>query len=215
MVTLSPNMVIDRMGDEEMSNVVTSGDGSSPPPSVVGMSRVLRRGTGTVDRSLKVDQLPTEHYTDLIGAVDKQMAKTIAKSILLQKRKAFMEKLILIESLAFIVFNSTSTMLGTSQLEAEVKVPLLYVNFTLGLATGLSSILIKWLKKKHETDIENYRSSVKEIVNKYGNDAFYIMERRRLSLPADVLAAGFFRGIGEKDVNETSLHRPTISISTS
>jgi hypothetical protein len=181
---------------------------TTPPtevPRAIPNGRLLRRGTGKIDHRLSVSTLPTNLYQELMNSVDRQLAATIKQSIYLQSRKNLLERLILYESLAFLVINSASTLIGTSGVGDSEKNISLYVTFGFGLFTGCTSILVKWLKNKHETDIENYRTSVKEIVAKYGQDAYFILEKRRLSLPAEVLASGFFRGIEEAKGNPEML----------
>jgi hypothetical protein len=159
-------------------------------------SPILRRHTGKMEQTLNIANLPTQHYTDLLKHVDTQIDQTIKQSITLQNRKEIIEKLILAESILFLSINTISSLLGATD-TASSRSTALYFMFVIGLVSGTMSLIIKWVKTRQEKIIENYRTSIKEIVSKYGEDAWFILEKKRMDLPAEVLASGFFRGLDD------------------
>lgn len=162
---------------------------------------ILRRKTGDMDKILNIANLPTAQYQELLNGVESQIQKTIAQSITLQKRKEIIEKLIISESIFFLILNSTASLVGTTNGDGPQNVAL-YLIFSIGLIASSMSLTLKWVKNRQEKDIENYRTSIKEIVNKYGADAWYLLEQQRMQLPSEVLASGFFRGLEDHNIEK-------------
>jgi hypothetical protein len=157
---------------------------------------ILRKHTGIMEQNLNITNLPTDHYKVLLAHVDTQIEQTIKQSITLQNRKEIIEKLILAESILFLSINSISSLLGATDTDSS-RSTALYFMFGIGAIAGTMSLIIKWIKTRQEKIIENYRTSIKEIVSKYGEDAWFILEKKRLELPSEVLATGFFRGLDD------------------
>ena len=160
---------------------------------------ILRRKTGVMDKTLNITNLPTDQYKELLQTVDTQMGKIIKQAITLQERKVIIDKMILSESILFLILNSCSTLVATSDDHGNTKSrnSALYFMFAIGLIASCMSLVLKWVKNRQEKDIENYRTSIKDIVSKYGADAWFRLEKQRMSLPSEVLASGFFRGLDE------------------
>lgn len=149
------------------------------------------------DNVLSPHHLSNAAYKELLGEVEQQITRTINKSIILQERKEIIDKLILSESILFLSTNSVSSLLGTqNQVESSLNGGL-YCLFAFGIIIGCFSLVLKWVNTKQEKSIENYRTSIKEILEKYGQDAWFMLEKKRMGLPATVLASGFFRGLDD------------------
>ena len=135
---------------------------------------------------------------ELQASVERQIGDTISKAVRLHKRQAILEKLILIESVLFMFLNSFSSIVGTSHtLDPDAKDVILYTSLTLGFCAGSISIAIKWMNNKQEVEIEGYRTVLRDICERYEQEAVYVIERRRLSLPSEVLKMGLFRNLSQ------------------
>lgn len=152
-------------------------------------ARIIRRA------SICLDVLSDECYYDLLTAIDEQIKETIQKSIYLHNQKHTLEKMILGESIMGLILNFFATIVTTSEIDVVTMHVLFYTIFFMGMLVSGLGLFIKWLNIRHVNQIENYRVTIREIITKYGADAHFLLEKYRLELPSDVLAAGFFRNI--------------------
>ena len=135
---------------------------------------------------------------ELQTSVERQITDTISKAVFLHNRQVILERLILTESILFMFLNSFSAIIGTSHaLDPDARDVLLYTSLTLGFIAGSMSIVIKYIKNKQEAEIEGYRTVIRDIAERYEQEAVYAIERRRLSLPSEVLKMGLFRSLSQ------------------
>lgn len=146
-----------------------------------------------------VSELHNTHYKELMIHVENQIESLIKKAIELYEYKHCIDKCILIESIIFMIINFVSTSLGSSNITLSTREITMHIFFCVSLILSSTSMVIKWFKSKHEKNIENYRTALQDIITKYGQDAYYIIEKKRMQLPPNVLAEGFFRGVGKND----------------
>lgn len=159
--------------------------------------RMTRKSSSSVETGLDVDRLRTSQYNALLDLVNKQINGVIGKAIFLQRRQAFIEKMIILESVLYLISNSVSTLVGTT--ESSARVEIMYFFFSLGIIFACLGLAIKWLKSKQEREIESYRTILCDMIELYDQDAWLTIERERMMLPSHVLAYGFFRGINKKN----------------
>ena len=152
-------------------------------------------GKSSTRAGLHVEDLPDTNYENLMQIIDEQIKKTIGKAMDLQRRQELVDKILIMESVWFLIMNSTSTRLGTAELDDYTRAIILNILFGVGIISSCASMAIKWLRARHEKEIDGYRAILKEIVTRYGQDAWLAIERERMALPAKILAAGFFRGL--------------------
>jgi hypothetical protein len=174
------------------------------PPSEIG--KLIRNNPSRINRraSICLDALSNECYYELLTAIDEQIRETIQKSIYLHNQKYILDRLIFSESIIGLMLNFFGTIITTSDMNQVTLVIFFYILFFLGMTASGLGLYTKWLKLRHENEIENYRATIKEILTKYGADAHFLLEKYRLELPANVLAAGFFRNITESNNNKSS-----------
>jgi hypothetical protein len=171
------------------------------PPSEV--EKLIRNNPTRTHRraSICLDALSNECYYELLTAIDEQIRETIQKSIYLHNQKYILDRLIFSESVIGLMLNFFGTIITTSNMNQVTLVIFFYILFFLGMTASGLGLYTKWLKLRHENEIEDYRATIKEILTKYGADAHFLLEKYRLELPANVLAAGFFRNITESNNN--------------
>ena len=145
-----------------------------------------------IEQKIDISKLRPDKYEALLLNARNQIGDTISKSVQLHHRQKIITYLLLGESIVFLVINSFGTLTGISKIDEGSKIALLYVVFALGVIASSASMLIKWLQSRQTTSIEGYRNTLKGLVDKFGEDASYVIIKRRLSLDADVLAHGFF-----------------------
>lgn len=131
----------------------------------------------------------------VIDLVKHQILGIIKQAIKLQKRKELIDKLIFYESIVYLITSSVSNIVGASDIEESSRIIVMYGFLALGILFSCFALFIKWLKTRHSKDINSYRDILKELVGRYGEDAWVAIERGRMELPPEVIAAGFFRGI--------------------
>ena len=119
----------------------------------------------------------------------------IYKGVSLHKRQEFIDRLLLGESIFFLILNSFNTLLGMSEIDKEIKTILLFIGFSAGIIASSMSSVVKWLQGRQKNTLDGYRKALKDIQQQMGPESDIIIIRHRLSLEAEVLADGFFRNI--------------------
>ncbi len=153
--------------------------------------------SSSTESGLDVHNLRRSQYNNLLILVNEQIKGVIGKAIFLQRRQAFIEKMIILESILYLISNSISNLVGTS--DTESRVPIMYFFFSLGVVFACLGLAIKWLKSRQEKEIDSYRTILCDMIELYDQDAWLTIERERMLLPSHVLAYGFFRGINKKN----------------
>ena len=171
----------------------------SPTPSVVvpesSVGKSDKKSTSSEGSGLAVDRLPTDKYESIILKVEEQIRGIIGQALFLQKRGLLIERIVFSESITFLVVNSVSNLIGAAKMDDSTKIIFMYIFFSLGIVFSCIGLFVKWLKSRQDRDIDNYRNILKELVHHYEQDAWFAVERERMSLPPEVLSQGFFRGI--------------------
>lgn len=150
------------------------------------------------DEGLDVERLPSIQYNKLLLKVETQIQGVIKQAIFLQKRQFLIERIVISESIIFLVVNSMSSLIGASDVKPTIRIAFMYFFFAAGVIFSCLGLVVKWLKSKQDKDIDSYRNILKDLVELYDQDAWYAIERERMDLPSSVLAGGFFRGINKK-----------------
>lgn len=127
--------------------------------------------------------------------VEVQILKIIEQAIVLQEREQLIDILIFYESIVYLVTSSVSNIVGASDISENSRVVLMYFFLSISILFSCFGIFIKYVKSHHNKDINSYREILKELGDKYGEDAWQAIERGRMKLPASVIVSGFFKGI--------------------